>query len=262
MNIEIKNRWSNAVIFSHEQEENTLANTFYMALAAQAVLSNADLSNANLRGADLSNANLRGVDLQGADLSNANLSNADLRGANLSNTNLRGADLRNANLKSADLSDAYLRGADLRGADLSNANLRDANLRDADLRGATLRGADLQGADLRDADLTVIRDDIWAVLSSSPREVPALIDALKNGRVDGSTYEGSCSCLVGTIATARGVSFKEIDSLNPNSYRPAERFFLGISKGDTPETNQASALAHQWASEWLATMLAAFSPDK
>ena len=39
----------------------------------------------------------------------------------------------------------------------------------ADLSGADLRGADLRGADLRDADLTPIRDDIWAVLCSSPK---------------------------------------------------------------------------------------------
>lgn len=118
-----------------------------------------------------------------------------------------------------------------------------------------LRGANLRDANLSCADLTVIRDDIWAVLSSAPSEVPALIDALKNGRVDGSTYTGVCSCLVGTIAAARGVPF---DSLEPDSSRPAERFFLCISKGDTPETNQASALAHQWASEWLVTMQADF----
>jgi hypothetical protein len=237
MKIEIKNRWNDTVIFAHEQEKNTLAITVLMALDVQTVL----------HGADLSRANLRDDDLSRADLSRANLSGADLRGANLRGANLRGADLLDA---------------DLRDADLRGANLRGADLRDADLRGANLRGADLRGANLRGADLTVIRDDIWAILSSAPREVPALIDALKNGRVDGSTYAGACSCLVGTIASSRGVSVDGIDSLSPDCSRPAESFFLGISEGDTPETNQASALAHQWASEWLATMLAAFSPVK
>ncbi len=88
--------------------------------------------------------------------------------------------------------------------------------------------------------------------------MPALIDALKNGRVSGSTYDGDCSCLVGTIATARGCSYGEIETLKPNSSRPAERFFLGINKGDTPETNQFSALAVQWCQEWLDRMQAAF----
>jgi hypothetical protein len=107
--------------------------------------------------------------------------------------------------------------------------------------------------------LTPIRDDIWAVLSSAPLEVQGLIDALKNGLVDGSTYTGECSCLVGTIANVRGANYQLLGSLIPNSSRPAERFFLGIAKGDTPATNKVSALAHQWATEWLTTMQKAFA---
>ncbi|KDC23990.1 pentapeptide repeat protein [Bordetella bronchiseptica F4563] len=168
---------------------------------------------------------------------------------------------RDANLRGANLRGAYLRGADLGGADLGDANLRGANLRGAYLRGADLGGADLGGADLRGADLTPIRDDMWAVLSATPAEVPALIAALKAGRVDGSTYQGECACLVGTLANAREVSYSSIESLEPNSSRPIERFFLSISRGDTPETNQFSKLALEWAEEWLARMQAAFSPQ-
>ncbi|MEC5161893.1 hypothetical protein RCH08_003037 [Janthinobacterium sp. CG_S6] len=173
----------------------------------------------------------------------------------MSDANLSDADLRGANLSGADLSGANLSGADLSGADLS-----DANLSDADLRGANLSGADLSGANLSGADLTPIRDDIWAVLSSAPREVLALISALKDGRVDGSTYTGACSCLVGTIAAARGEHYDDLPGLCPNGNRPAERFFMGIRKGDTPETSQFSALALSWSEEWLNTMTAAFAP--
>ncbi|MHB1176102.1 MAG: pentapeptide repeat-containing protein [Sulfuriferula sp.] len=180
--------------------------------------------------------------------SGAYLSGADLSGANLSDANLSGADLSDADLSDANLSGAYLSGAYLSGADLSGANLSDANLSDANLSGADLSGA----------DLTPIRDDIWAVLSSAPKEVPGLIDALKNGRVDGSTYQGECACLVGTIAKIRHVDHSNIDGLIPNSNRPAERFFLGISTGDKPETNQFSALAVEWCEEWLERMKAAF----
>ena len=205
MNIEIKNRWNDSVLFAHDCEGNSLAITFAMALKDGANLSYADLRGANLRGANLSYANLRGADLRYADLS----------------------------------------GADLRGADL---------------RGADLRGANLRYANLSDADLTSIRDDIWAILSSAPGEVPALIEALKAGRVDGSAYTGECSCLVGTIAKARGVDIESLGSLKINSSRPAERFFMNISQGDTPETNQSSKLVLEWSEQWLHAMQAAFAP--
>ena len=153
----------------------------------------------------------------------------------------------------------------VRAAVESGANLRSANLRSADLGGANLcsadlRSADLGGANLGGADLQPIRADFYDVLSHAGKEVPALIDALKNGRVDGSTYTGECSCLVGTIATARGVDVYGDDfGIQTDSNRPAERFFMGIRKGDTPETNQVSKIALEWAESWLDMQRKAFA---
>ncbi len=135
MKIEIKNRFSGTVIFSHETVGNTIAITLIAAVAANANLSRADLS-----GADLSGANLSGANLSGADLSGANLSGADLSGANLSGANLYGADLS---------------GADLYGADLSGADLYGANLSRADLSGADLYGADLK--EVKNGELPLAR---------------------------------------------------------------------------------------------------------
>jgi hypothetical protein len=168
------------------------------------------------------------------------------------------ANLSGANLSGANLSDADLSDADLSGADLSGANLSDADLRDANLRGANLRGADLSGANLSDADLSPVRDDIWAVLAAAPAEAVAVRDALAAGRVDGSVYSGECACLVGTIANARHVSYWEIEGLRPDGSRPAEQFFLSIRQGDTPETSQHCALAHEWVSDFIKRAQAAF----
>ena len=123
-----------------------------------------------------------------------------------------------------------------------------ANLTDANLTGANLTGANLQPS----------RDDLWAVLSSTPSEVPALIAALREGRIDGSSYEGSCACLVGTLAHARGCEYDAIPGLSPNASRPVELFFAAIKPGDTPETSQFSRLAIEWCEDWLLRMQQAF----
>ncbi|HDR8953384.1 TPA: pentapeptide repeat-containing protein [Burkholderia vietnamiensis] len=212
------------------------------------------LSDADLSGADLSDANLSDAYLRDAYLSDANLSDANLSGADLRDANLRGANLSDANLRGANLSGAYLRDAYLRGANLSGAYLSDANLSGADLSGAYLSGANLSGA-----DLLPIKADFIEVISQAPREVPALIDALKAGRVDGSTYSGECACLVGTIANARGIDVDSAElGIPKDSSRPVERFFMAIRKGDTPETNAASKLALEWAETWLDTQRKAF----
>jgi hypothetical protein len=156
--IEIRNRWTGAVVFEYTKEGNTITETVLEAIRRGANLSDADLSDADLRCADLRCANLCGADLRCADLRGADLRCANLSDANLSDANLSDADLRCANLSDADLSDANLRcanlsGADLRCADLRCANLCGANLSDADLRGADLRCANLSCANLSDADL-------------------------------------------------------------------------------------------------------------
>jgi hypothetical protein len=179
-------------------------------------------------------------------------------GANLGDADLRGADLRDADLRGASLGGANLGGANLRGADLRGADLGGADLRGANLGGANLRGANLRGADLRDADLAPIRDDLWAVLSASPAEAPGLLTAIREGRIDGSTYEGECACLVGTIEHVAGAPHNTLPLLKANSSRPAEMFFLSINRGDTPETNQFSQLAAAWIEDWVTRMRATF----
>jgi uncharacterized protein YjbI with pentapeptide repeats len=124
MKIVITSRFTAAVLFEHDADDNSLLLTVQKAVALKvslrvANLGGANLSSADLRGANLDDADLSSADLRGAYLRGANLSSADLRGANLDDADLRDADLRGANLSSADLRDA-----DLRGANLSSAYLR------------------------------------------------------------------------------------------------------------------------------------------
>jgi uncharacterized protein YjbI with pentapeptide repeats len=274
--IEIRNRWTNEVLFSVEAE--TLAEAVKAALASGANLSRADLYGANLYGANLYGANLSRANLYGANLSGANLSRANLYGANLSGANLSGADLygadlyganlSGANLYGADLSRANLSGANLYGADLSRADLSRADLSRADLSRANLSRANLSGANLSRANLSdanlsdaknapqnilaPYRDDIRKVLDTAPGEVGGLLQALWDGKVDGSTYTGECACLVGTLEKVRGKGTNvEIPNLGHDSTRPAEEWFINIRKGDTPVSSPAAAFAAAVIAEWM-----------
>jgi hypothetical protein len=259
--IKIVSRWSADTVLFECDAPDGLESGLYMrhalekATEARANLSDANLSDANLSGANLSDANLSDANLSGANLSDAYLSGANLSGANLSDANLSGANLSGAYLSGANLSGANLSDANLSGANLSDANLSDAYLSGAYLSGAYLSGAylgdaDLGGANLGDADLGAFRADFWDVLLRAPHEIAGVRAALVEGRVDGSTYSGECACLVGTIGNVRKVNYAELgNGLNPDSGRPAEQWFMGIRKGDTPETNQQSKLAVEWLDE-------------
>jgi len=240
--IEIKNRFTGKVLFEFETENNTIKETVLEAVK----------NKINLRSADLSSANLRSADLRYADLSSA-----DLRYADLSSANLRYADLSSADLSSADLRYADLSSANLRYADLSSANLSYADLRYADLSSADLSSADLSYADLSSANLSSIKTDVFYVLLNGKEEVAFLKKNIIEGKIDGSTYDGECACLSGTLehgakitnGTAQDVKVTSILSCRSAS-RPAERFFLGIKKGDTPENNQVSKIVLEWIEEF------------
>jgi hypothetical protein len=213
-------------------------------------------SKADLSSADLSYANLCNVNLSYTDLSNADLNNADLSFANLSFADLNSADLRSANLNTADLRNADLRNADLLNANLSytdlrNANLGSADLRNADLLNANLRNANLRNTNLHTANLSFIKDDFYRVIEIVPMEILGLYDALMRGQVDGTQYSGECACLVGTIANQRKEHYEALTvNLKPDASRPAERWFLAIAKGDTPQNNQISKITCEWIEEF------------
>jgi uncharacterized protein YjbI with pentapeptide repeats len=246
MKIEIKNRWNGSVLFSVEA-------TSMKEAVEVAVKSGSDLSDSDLRGSNLSGSDLKGSDLRGSDLKGSDLSDSDLRGSDL-----RGSDLRGSDLSGSDLRDSDLRGSDLSDSNLSGSNLSDSNLSDSNLSGSNLSGSDLSDSNLRGSNLRPIRDDLWAILCSAPSEVVGLRQALLDGKVDGSTYEGDCACLVGTLAKVKGCPYTEIPGLAPKSSRPAERFFAAIKPGDTPDTSQFSKLTVEWVDEWLKKMHDAF----
>jgi len=240
---QILNRWdSTKVLFECEGESRN-------EVIRKAIASRADLSAADLSAANLSDANLRRADLSAANLSDANLSAADLRRANLSAADLSDANLRRANLGAADLSDADLSAADLSAANLSDANLSDANLSDANLSAADLSDADLRRANLSAADLDPIKADIFLILHENRAEVAGLLNALRTGKIDGSTYHGECACLVGTVANVRGVN---PNTLKCNAHRPAERWFLALRPGNTPSNSAVAKITEQWLVEWIA----------
>jgi hypothetical protein len=145
--------------------------------------------------------------------------------------------------------------ADLTDANLTDANLTDADLTRADLAHANLTHANLTRADLTRANLTRAKDDFRAVLAAAPHEVLGLLIAIREGRINGSCYTGTCACLMGTIANLRGYDYRELgdaDALQSDNSRPAERLFMAISPGHIPSINPVAKLVEKWIVEWQA----------
>ena len=153
----------------------------------------------------------------------------------------------------ANLNGANLDGANLDGANLNGANLNGAKLNRANLYGANLYGANLYGAKLNNETLRSFKADLWMTLTENRNEAAGVAIALRDGRVNGSTYKGDCACLVGTIANVKRA---HISTFSVDSDRPAERWFMMIKTGDKPGDKTgggfAAGIALKWVEEWCA----------
>jgi hypothetical protein len=79
------------------------------------------------------------------------------------------------------------------------------------------------------------------VLFYTGPEIPSLIEKLKDGQVDGTQYEGDCTCLIGSLGNDQAV--KKIPDYSKGLHNPCEQLFWQIKKGDTPESSKFSKLA-------------------
>ena len=157
----------------------------------------------------------------------------------------------------ANLTDADLIRANLTSADLTRANLIRANLIDANLTDANLTRANLTCANLTSANLTFAKNDMFLVLLHAIPEISFLKKNIIEGKIDGSTYDGDCACLSGTLVNScflnknntKSEVLESIISVR-DSGRPIEKFFLAIKPGDTPENNAASKIALEWINEF------------
>jgi uncharacterized protein YjbI with pentapeptide repeats len=112
------------------------------------------------------------VILTDADLSYADLSRASLRDATAARAVFRRCKAPDAVFEKADLRDANFKNADLAGSDFGNCDLAGANFTGADVRRVRFTGARLGGAQFTDAQLdgacftsaSAIPDAVEAVL--------------------------------------------------------------------------------------------------
>jgi hypothetical protein len=96
-----------------------------------------------------------------------------------------------------------------------------------------------------------IRMDFFGRMLLAQHEIPALRQAIVDGKVSGSSYEGECCCFVGTIAKAAHCNYLNLPQLKPDSNSETEKWFFGIQTGSTPENNEIARITVLWIDEFL-----------
>lgn len=146
----------------------------------------------------------------------------------------------------------FLKGEEnSRCLDLVYVDLTALSIIGVDLAYVDLTGVKATEKDLTAANLGTIKNDIFQLFSAAPNEVSAVLKALQDGKIDGASYTGTCACFIGTIAKTQKTSWQKISGIAPNTCRPAERWILALSEGDTPSTSPVAAITERWIHEWI-----------
>lgn len=149
MNIQIKNRYNNKVIFEYDCEDNTIRKTVQEAIKAKVSLVQANLAGVNLKNINFNGVNLKAVNFSDSDLEHSTFDNACLVSSYFGFTNLRYVDFRKADLSGVNFVDSIIEYADFRESDLTYARFEDAIIRCSTFKSANLTGANFKNASLR-----------------------------------------------------------------------------------------------------------------
>lgn len=114
-------------------------------------------TNCNLNKVNFTGANLTGACFTRSVVLHCVLNEAVLEQADCTEANFSGNEMRHAKCKGAVFYKARLGGIDMRGCDLQGANLQYANLLVANMEGANLAMANLEGANLDGANTKGVR---------------------------------------------------------------------------------------------------------
>lgn len=102
------------------------------------------------------------------------------------------------------------------------------------------------------------KEDLFRWLDRFPDRVPALLEAVRDGRLLGHTFYGKCRCVIGNLHHDENYTKWVPGVLEMAGYRmahemtPIERFVMHIHPGDTPSNSPVMAHLERWILEWMA----------
>ena len=192
-----------------------------------------------------------------SDLRSAGYSASALRSAGYSASDLRRASYSASDVLSAGYSASALRRAGYSASALLSASYSASDLLSAGYSASALRRAGYSASDVLSLE-TSCKEDVQAKAKKMDRDEAAFVaQQLRLGLLDGSTYGAvdSCGCFLGTAARAAGKTVSEycqFHGIKKDGSSPAEKWFMDVSIGDTPENNYAAQKGVEWIEEVLA----------
>ncbi len=172
---------------------------------------------------------------------------------------VRAAGYSASEVLSAGYSTSALRAAGYSASEVLSAGYSAPEVRAAGYSASALRSAGYSASALRDTELSSERDIKNKCKKMGREESQFVCDTLYRGLMDGRQYGSieSCGCFLGSAAKKARLSVDDFCKklgIKKNADSPAEKWFMGVSVGDTPENNYAAKKGVEWIEEAIKEM--------
>jgi uncharacterized protein YjbI with pentapeptide repeats len=283
--IEIKTIFGK-ILFSHESEENTVKKTVAELLKEKKGewIEEADLSNLDLSGIDFSNSKFDNSTFDNSKFYNSKFYNSKFYNSTFDNSKFYNSKFYNSTFDNSTFYNSKFYNSTFDNSKFYNSKFYNSTFDNSTFYNSKFYNSTFDNSTFYNSKfynstfdnskfynskfynstfdspsfislkesgaLEPIRCDFFGRMLILKKEVPALRQALVDGKVNGSAYEGECSCFMGTVANARHCKYNAIPELKPDINSDTERWFMAISKGDTPETSPIVKQTVEWIDEF------------
>jgi hypothetical protein len=242
---DVLNRWTGKVQFTAEIETTPdMARGWKLRLAVAWALANSmPVKSAMLDGADFTDY----ICPSGSRFDGSSFVDSSFDGSSFVGSSFVGSSFVGSSFVGSSFDDSSFDGSSFVGSSFDGSSFVGSSFVGSSFDGSSFVGSSFVGSSFDDSSFDGECDakaDFIEVISRARLEIPAMVKALREGRVNGSTYEGECACLVGTLENAGATG------LPHDSERPIERWFMMISEGDKPGDSSPGGYAIGKALEW------------
>ncbi len=222
------------LFFEYEKEGNTIKDTVHEMLKA-------------FKGKIITGVDLSGQDLSGVEFDNSKFDNSKFDNSKFDNSKFYNSKFYNSKFDNSKFYNSTFYNSKFYNSTFYNSKFYNSKFYNSKFYNSTFDAVSVESAYLC-GGLDSVKADLWLVLLPLKAEIPALKQSILEGKIDGSTYTGSCACLMGTIGNNCGKAYTDL-GIKPNSQRPIEKWFMAFKPGHTPENHPMINLTYRWIEE-------------
>jgi uncharacterized protein YjbI with pentapeptide repeats len=266
------NTLAGGVFFEHEMDGNSIKETVKAMLAkfAGQWMNNVDLSGQDLSGIDFSNSTFYNSKFYNSKFDNSTFynskfynstfykstfDNSTFYNSTFYNSKFYKSTFDNSTFDNSTFYNSKFYNSKFYKSTFDNSTFYNSKFYNSTFDNSTFDNSTFYKSTARSAvesgALDSIKMDFFGRMLLAQHEIPALRQAIVDGKVSGSSYEGECCCFVGTVAKIAGCHYNSLPRLKPDSNSDTEKWFYGIQKGYTPENNEIARITVAWIDEFL-----------